>query len=81
MVPGHIMLFTVHHDTWGDFNNDGKLDYFGIYPGRLTQDNGPFGNEKSVQFIFISDYFTESNRTYKALMSEYINWACAYFNC
>ena len=66
--------FAVHgsYDTWGDFNNDGKIDYFAS-TWTFTQDN-KFGNEKSP-FILISDYFTESNRTYSAKMSEYINWA------
>jgi hypothetical protein len=66
--------YAVHgsYDTWGDFNNDGKLDYFAS-TWTFTQDN-KFGNEKSP-FIYISDYFTPSNRTYTAKMSEYINWA------
>jgi len=66
--------FAAHgsYDTWGDFNNDGKIDYFAS-TWTFTQDN-KFGNEKSP-FIYISDYFTPSNRTYTAKMSEYINWA------
>ena len=66
--------YRVHgsHDTWGDFNNDGKLDYFGS--SWNTKSDGSYGNEKSP-YIFISDYFTESNRTYKDKMSEYINWS------
>ena len=72
--PGTFYSFRVHgsHDTWGDFNNDGKLDYFGS--SWKSYQNGPYGNENS-EYIFISDYFTESNRTYKTLMSEYINWS------
>mgnify|MGYP000692611529 CR=1 FL=1 len=66
--------FSAHgsYDTWGDFNNDGKIDYFAS-TWTFTEDN-KFGNEKSP-FLFISDYFTPSKRTYTAKMSEYINWA------
>ena len=66
--------FWVHgsYDTWGDFNNDGKLDYFA--PSWKFKSDGSFGNENS-EYIFISDYFTESNRTYKTIMSDHINWA------
>ena len=67
--------YRVHgsYDTWGDFNNDNKLDYFAS-SWTFTPDN-KFGNEKS-QFIFISDYFSSNiNQTKTVLQSEYINWA------
>ena len=66
--------YRVHgsYDTWGDFNNDNKLDYFAS-SWTFTPDN-KFGNEKS-QFIFISDYFSSDSQTKSVLQSDYINWA------
>ena len=66
--------YRVHgsYDTWGDFNNDNKLDYFAS-SWTFTPDN-KFGNEKS-QFIFISDYFSNGIKSSSVLQSNYINWA------
>jgi len=66
--------YRVHgsYDTWGDFNNDNKLDYFAS-SWTFTPDS-KFGNEKS-QFIFISDFFTNTNKSTSVLQSNYINWA------
>ena len=71
---GFWPLYRVHgsYDTWGDFNNDNKLDYFAS-SWTFTPDN-KFGNEKS-QFIFISDYFSSNSQTKSVLQSDYINWA------
>ena len=69
--------FWPHHrvhgsfDSWGDFNNDDKLDYFAS-SWAFTPDNG-HGNEKS-QFVFISDYFSPNSQAKTTLQSNYINW-------
>ena len=74
LVYGFWPNYRVHgsYDTWGDFNNDNKLDYFAS-SWTFTPDN-KFGNEKS-QFIFISDYFSSDSQTKSVLQSDYINWA------
>lgn len=56
-------------DTWGDFNNDNKLDYFASL-WKFT--NGGFGNELS-KYIYIDDYYS-TNRTITFKNSNYINW-------
>jgi len=60
------------YDTWGDYNNDNKLDYFGI-GWAFTQD-GKYGNEKS-QYIFIDNYFSPTQNNSIIVNSDYINWA------
>ena len=60
------------YDTWGDFNNDGKLDYFA--PTWKFMSDGSYGNEKSA-YIFIDNYFMPEHREYKSIKSDYINWA------
>jgi len=64
-------IFNGQKDTWGDFDNDGKLDLF-ITPWKQTPD-GLFGNEKTIH-VLISDYFTPNNRTYTFKYSDYITW-------
>ena len=58
-------------DTFGDFDKDGKLDYFGA--GNRFTSGMAFGSEKT-QYLFISNYFQKNLSVAKIIESKYVNW-------